>query len=523
MTIRLERHYGDRVMPCIPARPSSLHALLEGAIARNPDGEALIDGEMRLTYRALDQRVGEIAAGLAARGIRSGDRVAMLLGNRAAFVILLFAVARLGAIAVPLSIREQRPGLTYLLGHCGAALVVHEDDLAPLLPAPADVPALRHRIPVSAFDDLKGPGRRDAAEPAEEEDVAMLLYTSGTTGRPKGAMLTHLGLVHSVLHCMTALELGPDERVMAAVPMAHVTGIVPIIATTIHAAGALLVLPEFKAGTFLDLAERERLTYTIIVPAMYALLLLEPDFAARDLSAWRIGAFGGAPMPEAVIARLAATLPHLRLINGYGATETTSPATFLPAAAIVEHAASVGLPVACGEIVVMDEQGREVPRGEIGEIWIRGPMVVPGYWQDERATAENFTAGFWHSGDLGFMDAENFVHIRDRGKDMINRGGHKVFSVEVENALIAHPDVIEAAAVARPCPVLGERVHVFVRLRDGAAVSAEALRAHCAPLLADYKRPETFSFAALPLPRNANGKLLKRALREEIARTADKS
>ncbi len=518
MTTRFERHYGDRVMRCFEQRPASLSALLEGAVARNPDGEALIDGATRLTYRALLRRVGEVAAGLAARGVGAGDRVAMLLGNRAEFVILLFAITRLGAIAVPLSIREQRPGLAYLLGHCGAVLCVFEDLLAPLLPAPEEVPALRHRIPVSRFADLAGPGVCETDAPVGEEDVAMLLYTSGTTGRPKGAMLTHFGIVHSVLHCLMALDLGPGERVMAAVPMAHVTGIVPVIATTIHAAGALIVLPEFKAGAFLDLAERERLTYTILVPAMYALLLLEPDFAARDLGAWRIGAFGGAPMPEAVIARLAATLAHLRLINGYGATETTSPATFLPASAMAEHAASVGLSVTCGEIMVMDEHGREVPRGEIGEIWIQGPMVVPGYWQDAAATAENFTAGFWHSGDLGVIDDEGFVHIRDRGKDMINRGGHKVFSVEVENALIAHPEVIEAAAVARPCPVLGERVHAFVRLRDGASASAADLAAHCAPLLADYKRPESISFATEPLPRNANGKLLKRTLREAIAR-----
>ncbi len=518
MTTRLERHYGDRVMRCFVARPASLHALLAGAVARHPDGEAVIDGEHRLTYRALDQRVGEVAAGLAARGIAPGDRVAMLLGNRAEFVILLFAIARLGAIAVPLSIREQRPGLTYLLGHCGAALCIFEDALAPLLPAPEEVPALRHRLPVSRFSELTAIPSRDAAAEVGEEDVAMLLYTSGTTGRPKGAMLTHLGLVHSVLHSMAALELGAGERVMAAVPMAHVTGIVPVIATTIYAAGALLVLPEFKARAFLDLAERERMTYTIIVPAMYALLLLEPDFATRDLGAWRIGAFGGAPMPEAVIARLAATFPHLHLINGYGATETTSPATFLPARAMADHAASVGRPVICGEIVVMGDDGCEVPPGALGEIWIRGPMVVPGYWHDAAATAENFTAGFWRSGDLGFIDDEGFVHIRDRGKDMINRGGHKVFSVEVENALIAHHDVIEAAAVARPCPVLGERVHVFVRLREGADVDAEALRAHCAPLLADYKRPETFTFATAALPRNANGKLLKRTLREAIAK-----
>jgi long-chain acyl-CoA synthetase len=515
MTLRLERHYGDRVMRCFDPRPESLAALLRGAVARNPEGEALIDGPTRLTYRALATQVGAVAAGLAARGVGAGDRVAMLLGNRAEFVILLFAITRLGAIAVPLSIREQRPGLLYLLGHCGAVLCVFEDFLAPLLPAPEAVPALRHRLPVSAFADLAGPGVIEADAPVGEEDVALLLYTSGTTGRPKGAMLTHLGLVHSVLHCMMALELGAGERVMAAVPMAHVTGIVPVIATTIHAAGALLVLPEFKARAFLDLAERERLTYTIIVPAMYALLLLEPDFATRDLSAWRIGAFGGAPMPEAVIARLAATLPHLRLINGYGATETTSPATFLPAHAIADHAASVGLSVPCGEIVVMDEAGREVPRGEIGEIWIRGPMVVPGYWQDEAATAENFTAGFWHSGDLGMIDAAGYVFIRDRGKDMINRGGENVYCVEVENVLAGAPGVFEVAVVAVTDPVMGEKVGAVVVPVPGTELDVAAVLDHASAHLADFKVPQYVAIRTDPLPRNPGGKVRKPVLRSE--------
>jgi len=518
MPIRLEQHFGDRVLRCFTPRPPSLNALLDAAVARHPAGEALVAGALRLDYAGLGRDVERVAAGLAALGIGRGDRVAMLLGNRAEFVILLFAITRLGAIAVPISIREQLPGITYLLGHCGAALIVFADDLAARLPPPAAVPDLRLRVAMGDFARLRGDAPA-AAVAVAEEDVALLLYTSGTTGRPKGAMLTHLGLVHSVLHSAAALGLTSAGRAIVAVPMSHVTGIVPLIAAMVHVAGTLIVLENFKARVFLDLAVRERLTYTVLVPAMYALCLLEPDFAAHDLGSWRIGAFGGAPMPEATIARLAETLPALSLVNAYGATETTSPATFLPLGAIAAHPESVGRAVPCGEIVVMDEAAREVAPGEVGELWIRGPMVVPGYWNDAAATRAGFTAGFWRSGDIGAVDAEGYVRILDRSKDMINRGGFKVFSVEVENALSAHAGVLEAAVIGVPCPVLGERVHAVIQPRV-AGLGAETLRAHCAGLLADYKVPDFFTFIAEPLPRNANGKVQKHELRSRIVAEA---
>jgi acyl-CoA synthetase (AMP-forming)/AMP-acid ligase II len=308
------------------------------------------------------------------------------------------------------------------------------------------------------------------------------------------------------------MGLTAHDRSVVAVPMSHVTGLVALIAAIVHLAGTLIIMPEFKAASFLELAERERMTHTLLVPAMYNLCLLEPRFPRTDLSTWRIGGFGGAPMPAATIAGLAEKLPHLHLMNAYGATETTSPATLMPSAATAERLDSVGLPVPCGEVLVMDEAGREVPRGAEGELWLRGPMVVRGYWDDPEATAESFVAGFWRSGDVGSIDGEGFVRVLDRKKDMINRGGYKVYSIEVENVLMAHPDVVEAAVIATPCPVLGERVHAVI-FRKHDQVTSEELVRHCAGLIAEYKVPETFSFRTAPLPRNANGKLMKRALK----------
>ncbi len=304
------------------------------------------------------------------------------------------------------------------------------------------------------------------------------------------------------------------DRSIAAVPLAHVTGVVANVMSMARCAGALVIVPEFKAQEYLKIASRERATQTVMVPAMYNLCLLQADFDSYDLTAWRIGGYGGAPMPVATIEKLAEKIPGLQLINAYGSTETTSPSTIMPPEFTASHIDSVGLPCPGATIIVMDADGCEVPRGEIGEIWIHGGSVIKGYWNNPRATAESFTGGFWHSGDLGSIDAQNFVRIVDRQKDMINRGGLKIYSAEVESVLAAHPGVVESAVVARPCPVLGERVHAVVVVR--ADLDSPALRAWCAERLSDYKVPETIDIGRDPLPRNANGKVMKKVLREVL-------
>jgi acyl-CoA synthetase (AMP-forming)/AMP-acid ligase II len=314
------------------------------------------------------------------------------------------------------------------------------------------------------------------------------------------------------------MGLGPADRSLAAVPLAHVTGLVANLIAMARCAGTLVILPAFKAGDYLALAARERITQTIIVPTMYELCLRHPDFNRFDLSAWRIGGYGGAPMPVATIGRLAAKLPNLRLMNAYGATETTSPTTIMPPELTAGKGDSVGLAAPGARVISVDEAGREVEPGEIGEIWIQGPSVVKGYWNRPDATTDSFTGGFWRSGDLGCVDADGFVFVRDRKKDMINRAGLKVYTAEVEAVLAQHADVQESAVVAKPCPVLGERVHAFAVVREG-GTDAEALRRFCAARLSDYKVPESFTFLTEPLPRNANGKVMKQVLREEMARS----
>src|SRR3954451_2761481 len=448
--MQLEPRFGDRIVPAFCERPGSIPAMVAEAVARNGDGEALVCGATRMTWREVAQRSAQIAAGFQKLGLQRGDRVAVLLGNRIEFVLALLGAAHLGLVTVLLSTRQQKPEIAYVLTDCGARLLINEASLADRLPDAGDVPDLLHRISVddrgtSAFFDLAA--NEPVPEPADvgEEDIAMILYTSGTTGRPKGAMLAHCNVVHSAMIYEACMELTAADSSIAAVPLAHVTGVVANIMSMVRCSGTLIIVAEFKAAEYLNIASRERVTQTVMVPAMYNLCLLQADFDSYDLSSWRIGGYGGAPMPIATIEKLAANIPGLKLINAYGSTETTSPSTMMPPELTASHIDSVGLPCPGAHIIVMDGDGRELPRGEIGEIWIHSGSGIKGYWNNATATAESFTGGYWHSGDLGSIDHRDFVRVFDRQKDMINRGGLKIYSAEVESVLAGHPDIVESA------------------------------------------------------------------------------
>jgi long-chain acyl-CoA synthetase len=526
---RREAHYGNRIVSCFVARPASVPAMLAATVRANPTSEAIVCNERRWTWRDVEAETIAMAVSLAKLGVVPGDRVALLLGNQPEFVLAFYAILRLGAVAVPLSMRHQTTEIAFALQDCGAVALIHDATIASRIPSQKEVPQLRLRIVVGAANAsipdqiFGGDSVVSAVEPAmsaqtDEEETAVILYTSGTTGRPKGAMLTHLSLINSALVYKHCFALSSGDRSIAAVPLSHVTGLVGNILAMAICGGCLIILPDFKAAAFLALAEAERMTHTIIVPAMYNLCLMSPDFGSRDLSAWRIGGFGGAPMPEPTIQKLAEKIPGLKLMNAYGATETSSPSTIMPASETMSRLASVGLPAPNCEILVVDDKGVELGAGETGEIWISGPSIVKGYWRRPDADAESFTAGYWRSGDVGMKDEDGFVYILDRKKDMINRGGYKIFSAEVESALASHPRIVESAVVARSCPVLGERVHAFVTVRQPAPTPAE-LQAYLARTLSDYKVPETFTLSSEPQPRNANGKILKRLLRDSLPRS----
>ena len=521
--IRAELHYRDRVVGCFAHRPASIGDMLEAAVARWPDRTAITDETRSLSYVELAAEVEAVAGGLADLGVAPGERVALMLANSVEMMVALCAILRLGAIATPVNVREQAPELRRTLEHCGAAAILYEADLAERVPDRAHAPALK-RVSVrgSASDaipyaQLAASPRRVSQPLVLEEDVAVLLYTSGTTGKPKGAMLTHLSLISAALQYAAAADLTADDCAAVPAPMSHVTGLTGGLLPMLLVGGRVLSVREFKAGPYLQRIAEARASFMIMVPAMYALCMLQPEVKSLDLSAWRIGGYGGAPMAPALIERLAETLPNLRLINSYGSTETSGPQVLGRPESALRKAGAIGLPALGVEVLIMDERGRAVEPGETGEVWLRSGGVCRGYWNDAEATAAEFAAGFWKSGDIGRIDADGYLVLLDRKKDVINRGGYKVYSAEVEGALLSMPGVLEAAVAPYPCPVLGERVHAFITVAEDGAPDEETLRAHCAAHLADYKTPDRFTLSTTPLPRNANGKILKRTLALEAS------
>ncbi len=520
--IRQETHYDGRQVACYWPRPHAAYSLLADAAAAFPQKTAFIDDHRSVTYADFESDVAKVAANLARAGVALGDRVGLVLGNRIEFPEVVFACARLGAVVVPINIRQRLDENRFVVTHAGIKALVHEAQFADRVPTVGDDNALTARFSVggdvegsSAYAELK----RDAAAASPvavlEEDTVAILYTSGTTGVPKGAMLTHLGVIHSCLHIKHALGLEPQDIGLLAVPASHVTGLVAQIYAMVLVQGTTVMVAAFAAKECLAKIARERITLTVLVPAMYNLFLLEPSLRELDFSAWRIGASGGALMPEATLQAMAAALPGLTLVNSYGATETTSPTSVIPRGEQANHLDSVGRIVPCGRVKVVDEEEREVPFGELGEIWIAGPMVVPGYWRNDEANQSSFADGHWKSGDIGSIDEQGYLKVVDRKKDMVNRGGYKVYSVEVENVLSHHPQVLEVAIIAHPDPVLGERSHAFI-FSKGGAITRDEIRGFCKTRLADYKAPDYVTVSSEPLPRNANGKILKPALRERL-------
>lgn len=515
VNLRRETHFSNRVIRCFADRPASLFAKLETVFLTRVGHVAVVDEHRRLTYRDLDERVRAAASFLWARGVRAGGRVVAVVPNRAEFVVVVLAALRLGAVAVPVNIREATPEITYIMKDCGASGLVFDPDCAA---AAATAEALASPVWSATIAELwNAPQSDDHTLPDKraEDATVCIVYTSGTTGLPKGAMLSDLGILHSMMHYEHHLGLSADDTAVLVVPATHITGLIGLIMASLGVGAKLVMLERFSTAEFVRTAAREGMSYTIMVPAMYNLILLREDLSAHSLSRWRIAAYGGSVMPQDSIETLARLLPGLNLVNAYGATETTSPTSLMPLGSDPSRFDSVGRPVACAEVLIMDDDGHECPPGATGEIWIRGPMVVSGYWNRPAENTSDFVAGFWRSGDIGELTDDGYLKIFDRKKDLVNRGGYKIFSAEVENILIKHPDVTEVAVVGRPDPILGERVHAFVSTQNP-EISAEILRDYCARELADYKVPETFTFMAASLPRNANGKLMKRELKGSI-------
>ncbi|MGY2084046.1 class I adenylate-forming enzyme family protein [Blastococcus sp. SYSU DS0539] len=467
----------------------NLVQLLRAAVDAAPDAEALVElGGDRISYRQLWDRATRVAGGLRAAGVAPGDRVANRLPNGNDWVLVFWGTLLAGAVVVPVNTRFAEPEVRYVVEDSGAAYVVE---------------------PGAALPD----GEPLAVTDQAHTDLAGIFYTSGTTGFPKGAMTTHENFLSNVETCLRCLGLPRDEQLstLISVPLFHVTGCNSQLLVVTAVAGTAVIMPAFEVGAFLRAIEEERISVLTTVPAIYWLALQQPGFADVDTSSVRAVSYGGAPIAPDLVHRIKAAFPTARVGNGFGLTETSSVSTYLPDEYAAAHADSVGFAAPVVDLSVTEPD----PATGVGELLIRGPNVVAGYWRKPEQTAETFVDGWLHTGDLARIDDEGLVHVVDRKKDMINRGGENVYCVEVENALAAHPAVGEVAVVGVPDSMMGEKVGAVVVPLPGRALDPADLLAFAREQLADFKVPQFVSVRTEPLPRNPGGKVLKPSLRQQ--------
>jgi fatty-acyl-CoA synthase len=477
--------------------------------------EALVQEGRGLTYRELDQRATRLASALRGLGVGRMDRVSALVSNCIEFVDLYFATARIGALLVPLNWRLAPPELDYQLADCAARLLFvgqEHASLAARLASPprsialgAEYEALLASAPAASLD---------AAAQARFNDPHLILYTAGTTGHPKGAVLTHANVFWNCLNVSEPIGLGPSDTTISLLPFFHSGGIGLFLIPTLYAGGRVAIMRRFEPGELLELARRFGVRVIFGVPAIWLELLKREDFQRSRLPSVEVCMSGGAPHPLSVMEAVAAR--GFTFLQGYGLTETAPGGTLMPIRDWRRKLATAGKPFLHVDLRVVDDDGRRCPPEAIGEVQFHGPSVFAGYWRRPEATVEAFTPdGWFRSGDLGYLDDEGFLTLVDRKKDMVISGGENVYSAEVEDALFAHPDVAEAAIIGVPDERWGEAVCAFVVLRPGARATADELIAHSRTRLAKYKTPKYVVFVDA-LPRNAAGKVLKRQLREEV-------
>jgi fatty-acyl-CoA synthase len=490
----------------------SLTPVLSHHADRFADRPALVDRSTTQTWSQLLSDVQLTAGALRERGVRPGDVVGVLMYNSPRFIELMHAISHLGAIFMPLNWRLAPAEIGYIAEHSGAALLVTEPELAERA-AGADDGAAGHMV---LADELRGAEPVAEPAPTAADDIHRLMYTSGTTSRPKGVMISYGNLwaknaAHIVEFEMTAACVN-----LACGPLYHV-GALDLTTTTLMYLGATThVLRRFEAAAVLEAIERERITDVWLAPAMIAALVTHPEAAHRDLSSLRLIVDGGEKMPLPLIERVLATFPNAWFADAYGMTETVGGDTVLDKGRTLSKLGSVGKPVLHTEIRTVAPDGSDCDAGEPGEVIMRGPKVCLGYWRDVRATAETIRDGWLHSGDLGVLDEDRYLFIVDRVKDVIVSGGENIASSEVERVLYEHPAIAEVAVVARPDERWNEVPVAFYVIAPGETVDAAQLEAHCRASLAGYKVPKGF-VAIDALPRNPSGKVLKRELRERVA------
>jgi acyl-CoA synthetase (AMP-forming)/AMP-acid ligase II len=509
------------------------------ATAICPDRSFIVFDGKPLSFAQFNQRVNKLANALRGLGVQKGDRIGMLQVNCPQYVETYFASAKIGAIFVPLNFRAKSDELFYMIGNAEATVLLtgarYLDMIKAMLP---ELPSVKtcicldeRRSEEPFYEDLiDSAGADEAITDIDDEAITILMYTAGTTGRPKGVPLRHSGFVSYVLENVDPASPEIEERNLLTVPLYHVAGMQAILAGA-YGGRTVVLMRQFEVKEWLKTAEQEKVERAMLVPTMLKWVIDDPDFLKYDLSSLKVITYGAASMPLHVIQRAMAALPGVRFINAFGQTETASTITALsPEDHIIEGtaeekekklkrlASSIGKPLSDVEVKIVDDQGNAVPANHIGELYARGSRIMKGYWGDEKKSFQAISEDGWlRTGDKGWMDEEGYIYLAGRGDDMIIRGGENVSPEEVEEVLHSHPAVDEAAVIGIPDPDWGQEPRAIVVTQKGENIDPGEIMEYCRSRLAGFKRPKSVVFID-SLPRNLMGKVLKTELREKYGR-----
>ncbi|WP_198543750.1 class I adenylate-forming enzyme family protein [Petroclostridium xylanilyticum] len=508
-------------------KPDNLYMSLVNTANLYPDKLALIEQNRKVTFREFKELVDIVASNLySIYDVRKGDRVALLMVNSIDFCVSFYALAKLGSISVPLSTKSKSTELIHPLKDSGAKILILNEQWWKNVKDIIHLTSIEYCIISGSKCCRNINGKVMETLYKKEEagigieydlpkahDPAVIMYTSGTTGSPKGALLSHFNILHGVISYKRIFNLSSDDSTIIAIPIFHITGLAALLALFVHIGGTIYLLPYFDAQKVLDVIKTNHITFLHGSPTVF-ILLLEQSRNFGELKSLKKAACGSANMPPEVLAKIKRWLTHMDFHTVYGLTETSSPATVFPTDVYSSSKiGSSGLPIPGLEIKIVDEQGNQLSPNEVGELLVKGPVVLEKYWNNTEATANSIKDGWFKTGDLAKIDDDGYIYILDRKKDMINRGGEKVYCLEVENVLYDHPAIKEVAVIGVPDSVYGEVVKAVIVLNKGCTLTEKEIREWMSKRLAKYKIPQYIQFID-DMPRTDNGKISKKLIRE---------
>ncbi|PLR78766.1 o-succinylbenzoate--CoA ligase [Bacillus sp. V3-13] len=490
-----------------------------------PEKEVIVYQDRRITYKEFNNRVSALAQGLLNLGVKKGDIIGILLYNCSEFLEIIFAANRIGAVFLPLNFRLAADEISYILNHAGANVLVTEGDFHETIDSIRDeLNEIHHYITLSnelnsnwkSYHNMisTNSGIHVPDAHIELSDLHRLMYTSGTTSRPKGVMISYENLYWKNIGHIWTFDIVPEDKTLITGPMYHVGGLDLTTTGTLYRGGSVVIMRNFNPQKLLETIEAERPTNVWLAPAMIIMLLQKDNIRDYNLDSIRYIIAGGERMPESLIKNVQDIFKNAWFCDAYGLTETVSGDTFVPRDKTFEKLGSVGIPCIHLDVRVVDHNGADVPPGEVGEIVLRGPKVTKGYWKNEEATKNAIKNGWFHTGDMGRLDEDGYLYILDRKKDMIISGGENIASLEVERVLYEHPSILEAAVVGIPHQKWGEVPKAFIVVKEGESITMDEIKNFCVNKLAKFKIPKQFEIIK-ELPRNPSGKVLKRILREK--------